>query len=116
MSDPIIDLEDVLRRIEGDKELLVELIEIFLEDCPPKLEQVKNFLDQKNVTMLQEVAHSVKGAAANIGAKKMWDTFKEIDAAAKNQDLEPIKALLPRGIQEYDEIKNYFPSLKKELQ
>ncbi|MDP8264971.1 MAG: Hpt domain-containing protein [Candidatus Aceula lacicola] len=115
MSEYIIDLDDVLERIQGDKELLVELVEIFLDDCPSKIDDIKECFKVNNFDQLAEVAHSAKGAAANIGAKKLWKTFLVTEEAAKSATAEQSEELVKRIDQEFDELKQYFPELKIKL-
>jgi len=116
MSEKIIDLEDVLKRIQGDKELLIELIEIFIEDCPSKFDSIDGLLKSSDAVALSEVAHSIKGAASNISAKKLWKTFLEMEETAKSQNLDPVGGLYERALMEFEELKNYFPELKEKLQ
>ncbi|MDD3375027.1 MAG: Hpt domain-containing protein [Candidatus Omnitrophica bacterium] len=115
MSEQIIDLDDVLGRIQGDKELLVELIEIFLDDCPQKINDIKECVERGNLDQLSEAAHSAKGAAANIGAKKLWKTFLEAEEAAKSGAIDQFEEMIVRIDQEFDELKQYFPELKEKL-
>ena len=115
MSEHIIDLDDVLERIQGDKELLVELIEIFLDDCPSKIIDIKECFKVDNFDQLAEAAHSAKGAAANIGAKKLWKTFLEIEEAAKVGTSDQSEELIKKMDQEFDELKQYLPELKIKL-
>ncbi len=111
----IIDLDDVLGRIQGDKELLVELIEIFLDDCPQKVSEIKKCFEISDFGQLSELSHSIKGAAANIGAKKISYTFLQAEEAANSQNIDGFGQLIERMDQEFDELTQYFPELKIKL-
>ncbi len=115
MSKIIIDVDDALKRIQDDKELLVELIEIFLDDCPKKMKELKAFEQDKNAIGLSEVAHSIKGAAANISAVGLRKIFFEIEEMAKNNNFESISQRIKQASLEIKEIEEYFPNLKEQL-
>ena len=116
MSEQIIDLEDVLNRIQGDKELLIELIEIFIEDCPSKIDSIVELLKSSDALALSEVAHGLKGAASNISAEKLREIFLKMEETAKNENLEPVGGLHKEACLEFDKLKSYFPELKEQLQ
>ena len=115
MDEKIIDLADVLRRIQGDKELLIELVEIFLNDTPQRFQDTARLIEKADFVELADVAHSIKGAASNIGAIKIWQSFKALEEAAKQKDLPQVHHLFQRACAEFDELKGYFPQLKSQL-
>jgi len=84
MKEEIIDLPDVLDRVQNDKELLLELFDIFEEDFKGKRKEMGRCLIEKDAEMMRNVAHSVKGAAGNISAKRIYTIclFIEKEAAA----------------------------------
>jgi two-component system sensor histidine kinase/response regulator len=57
-----------LERLGGDEELMVDVIRLFLEDCPQRLADVKAAVDQRDAERLRTSAHALKGAAANLSA------------------------------------------------
>lgn len=115
MDELILDLQDVLYRIQGDKDLLLELVDIFLEDTPQRLDVIKQLLPGTDFPALADAAHSVKGSAGNIGAKKLWRTFKAMEDAAKAQDMAAFQENLGRALAEFREFQNYVPTIKAQL-
>ncbi len=116
MDRDILDLEDVLGRIQGDQELLIELIEIFLDDCPSKMKEAQQLITDQNYEQLSDIAHSLKGAASNIGAKKLWKTFLAMEEDSKSQKEWPLlHQQLLRAQEEFEELKKEFPALKEQL-
>jgi two-component system sensor histidine kinase/response regulator len=57
-----------LERLGGDEELMVDVIRLFLEDCPQRLADIKAAVDQRDAERLRTSAHALKGAAANLSA------------------------------------------------
>src|SRR6185436_9967953 len=62
------DLNDVLARVEGDRSLLAELIQIFRSESPRMLAEIKRCAEQGDEKGLQRAAHALKGSASNLGA------------------------------------------------
>lgn len=79
----IIDLQDALQRVQDDKELLLELFEIFTEDFAIKGKVLKESLQTRNLSDFRMMAHALKGATANISAKQMNIICVELDNMAK---------------------------------
>jgi len=83
----IFDRNDLLERIMGDETLLQTLLELFLQDIPPRLQALQQALQQSDTDTLRQQAHSIKGAAANLGAGRMHTSADALEQAAKAQDL-----------------------------
>ncbi len=115
MSEAVIELNDVLHRLQGDKELLVELVKIFLDDAPGQFKKAKQLIGDGNFDELVDTAHSVKGAALNVGAEKLARSFREMEEAAKQKDLAEAKKVFKRASVELKELKKYLPQLKAQL-
>ena len=75
MNDDVVDLKEALERVQDDKELLLELFDIFLGDCTKKIEIIRQAIEKKDLNQLKDTAHSLKGASGNISAKKLYNSF-----------------------------------------
>jgi HPt (histidine-containing phosphotransfer) domain-containing protein len=114
MSEPIIDLKDVLDRVQDDKELLVELFDIYQEDFIIKRKDLEEGLKAKDVTKVREAAHSMKGASGNISAKSMHAMCMKIEHMARDGSVEGLDALLPTIDGYFEQIKVFAANYKKE--
>jgi two-component system sensor histidine kinase/response regulator len=64
----------VLARFEGDRDLLGEIVRLFLEDCPQTLEAVRAAVVARNGEAIYRTAHTLKGSVSNfLSAKGMED-------------------------------------------
>ena len=115
MCAEVIDLTELLERVENDHELLLELIDIFLQDCPQKIQAMRRAADAKEYTQLQELAHSLKGASGNISAKAMRELFLEIENMAKAQDASDMQRSFDAVDAQHADLQKYFPQLKAKL-
>jgi HPt (histidine-containing phosphotransfer) domain-containing protein len=52
----------------GDVELLREVVELFLRDCPARLSDVRDAVGRRDGAALARSAHSLKGSVANFAA------------------------------------------------
>ena len=84
---PVFDYEDFLHRIDGDVDLLKEVIEIFLEDTPALLEELYTAIKQGDAKAVERAAHTLKGATANISAKRLHSLTQQVQRSAKNNDI-----------------------------
>jgi PAS domain S-box-containing protein len=93
-SDELIDRVSLLERVEGDQELLAEMIQLFREDAPILLSAMRDALQRGDMEVLERSAHSVKGAAGNLSAKSTAAAAYRLEKDAKNKDAESAKASL----------------------
>jgi len=105
MAEDIIDLKDVLERVQDDKELLLELLDIFQEDFIAKRQMLREAVAQKDFIKIKEVAHSMKGASGNISAKRMYETCLKLEQIAKDKNPANMEGLLKDIEGQFEEIK-----------
>jgi len=86
MDQPVFDYDDFLRRIDGDVELLSEVIGIFLEDTPALLAELISGIKSKNAVVVDRAAHTLKGAAANISAKRLYLLCQRLQTLARKDE------------------------------
>ena len=115
MDANILDLEDVLTRVQDDKELLIELLDIFEDYFPDKRKMLDEFAEQGDAEKIKEVIHSIKGAAGNISAKSMHDTCVEIERLALENNIEAIKKCLVDLDKQFSSLKTCVVKLKKDF-
>ncbi|MBI2827612.1 MAG: response regulator [Planctomycetia bacterium] len=64
----VIDLEALRGRVEGDVELLTEMIELFLDSSPHLLAEIETATRQRDSSTIHRAAHALKGAMQSMGA------------------------------------------------
>jgi HPt (histidine-containing phosphotransfer) domain-containing protein len=111
----IIDLKDFMERVQDDKELLLELLDIFQEDFVGKMQAMQEAVKSGDIAKIKEVAHSLKGASGNISAKEMHTNFLKLEGAAKNSDLTQAALILKDIDVQFDQIKEFAVKIKKEF-
>jgi HPt (histidine-containing phosphotransfer) domain-containing protein len=74
-------------RVEGDVELLREIIALFLEDSPRLIEDVRAAVAAGDAAGLKRAAHTLKGAAANFGAAPVVAVALELELMGRTGNL-----------------------------
>ncbi|NET10021.1 MAG: response regulator [Symploca sp. SIO2B6] len=54
---------------DADHDFEMTLLELFVEDCQDQLKQLKGAIARGDLTQIEQVAHYIKGAGANVGAQ-----------------------------------------------
>jgi two-component system sensor histidine kinase/response regulator len=85
-SNEFFDRAVLLDRVEGDEELLAEMIQLYMEDVPRALEAMRSALQQNDMHALERAAHSLKGSSANLAAKTAAEAAQRLEQDAKRGD------------------------------
>ena len=93
-SGELFDRSMLLERVEGDHELLNELIQLYFEDAPGLLAAMRGALERGNMPDLERSAHSMKGAAGNLCAQSTSAAAAQLEHNAKAGDLAGAKESL----------------------
>jgi HPt (histidine-containing phosphotransfer) domain-containing protein len=91
---PVFDLAGVLERMMGDQELVWMVIEAFLDDGPGQIQELEGFLRSRDLDGTRRQAHSIKGAAATVGAERLRKMAFAMEQAADAGNLEPVEAAM----------------------
>ncbi len=86
----IWDKEAMFERFLGDEHLVKEILTCFLQDLPVRIEGLKRGLSAKDMASAALHAHSVRGAAANMGADILQNLAKEMELACNKNDIKDI--------------------------
>jgi two-component system sensor histidine kinase/response regulator len=64
-----LDRQLALSRVGGDIELLREIAALFNQDCTRALAEIRDAVERRDATQLENAAHAIKGSVANFGAR-----------------------------------------------
>jgi HPt (histidine-containing phosphotransfer) domain-containing protein len=91
----VLDHTGALERIDGDVELFEELVQLFLEQLPDLMRQLHAALIAGDGPTVRLCAHSLKGAAGNIGGLAVQQTAQVVELLGRDRRLEEAAAILP---------------------
>ena len=104
----IFDKNGLFERAMGDKELAQELIDLFFDHVPGKIDDLEKALEHKNNDSIKQLAHNLKGSAGNIGAIKLQETALKLENAGKANNINEAILLV-------SEIKHRFEAFKQHI-
>jgi two-component system, sensor histidine kinase and response regulator len=84
---PAIDLAATLERLDGDRSLFDELVEVFRKECPGIMGEIRRALVLKDAKRVERGAHTLKGSSSNVGAVAVSQAASEIESLARGGNL-----------------------------
>ncbi len=97
---PVLDMSVVEELLsfadDGDPELLMDLIQMFLEDGPAKVAAVTSGLAAGDFDQAERAAHSLKGSSGNLGARLLQEVCEELQQSTRQHQLEVSQRLAPQ--------------------
>jgi two-component system sensor histidine kinase/response regulator len=83
----VVDRAALLATVEGDMELLKELVKLFLADYPNRLAGLREAMTAHDTTALARGAHTLKGALGNLAADAAYTAALCLEQFARTEDL-----------------------------
>ncbi|MBS1825938.1 MAG: response regulator [Acidobacteria bacterium] len=106
---PAFDSEGLLDRLMGNEVLARRVVSRFLSDVPQQLAALSAALDQADPQAARLAAHTIKGAAANVGGEDMRELASRMEQSNASGDLTAALGMLPS-------LEHRFEHLKPELE
>jgi HPt (histidine-containing phosphotransfer) domain-containing protein len=88
------DINEALARVDGDKELLCEMAELFLEEYPRFLSQIREAVANQDPQTLAYAAHTLKGSAGNFAAASTFEAALALERMGRQGDVSHAPAAL----------------------
>jgi PAS domain S-box-containing protein len=93
-AEPVIDLSVLTDLIgEVDPDQIKQALDLFWESVQTGPDDILTAIEARDAKQLREVAHSLKGAAASVGAKAAADQLLALEMAAKESNWDAIGSL-----------------------
>jgi len=108
--EPDIDWKAALSAVGGDRELLADLIKVFLDECPKMLADIRSSAQAGDLEKLRRAAHTLKGSMGYFGAAAAFSRAQEMERLAKSNELDSARGQL---VAVEAEIGRILPSLKR---
>ncbi|HXJ44411.1 MAG TPA: response regulator [Bryobacteraceae bacterium] len=89
-----VNSDELMVRLDNDREFLAELIEAFAGDFPKQLLAISAALENKNSDQLTRSAHSLKGSLSNLAAPVAAGLAWQIENAGRLADFSEAEAAL----------------------
>jgi HPt (histidine-containing phosphotransfer) domain-containing protein len=97
-------LEKLLELVGGERALLAELIDSFLQDTPPLLVSMRRALEKKDAAQLGMAAHTLKSTSRGFGAVRLSEWCVELEAMGNAGTLDGAAELVAQLEKEYQQV------------
>ena len=105
-SKAIFDVEALLRRLMGDRQLASVIVQGFLDGVPAQLNNLRTRLAEADVPGARRQAHQIKGAAATVAAEGLRAIAMAIEREGRAGQLDRCRDLLPRAVEEFERFRD----------
>ncbi len=100
-----INWQEALEAIDGDRQLMLELVEIFREECPKMRGEMAEALAAGDAARVRRGAHTLKGSLSHLAAAEGIELALQVETHAKQGDLAAAAAAWPRLEAALDQLK-----------
>ena len=84
----VFDLSEALDRVDGDKVLLSEMAELFLESYPEYLSRIKEAVVQADLSALTQAAHALKGSVGNFTTREPFEVARTLEQLGRQGNID----------------------------
>lgn len=102
----LLSLEEA--QVEGEPDLIVELIDLYVEDTPRRLAAIRSASADGDLEALRRAAHGLKGSSASLGARQVEMLCEKLERASGKELLEEGELLLARLEREFARVRLAF--------
>jgi HPt (histidine-containing phosphotransfer) domain-containing protein len=95
-------------QLDGEPDLIVELIDLYLEDAPRRVGVMRESLAKKNWLSVKREAHSLRGSSGNLGALQMALICEEMEVIESGDPSPRIEVLISCLEQELERVLHTF--------
>jgi len=105
-TENIFSEEAALASVDGDMDLLKEIVGMFGNEHPIVLSNILIAVNEGNAAMLDRSAHTLKGLVGNFGARNAFEIALKLEMMAKNGNLSGAKEVFASLNKEMERLQN----------
>src|ERR1700730_15281911 len=91
-------------QLDGEPDLIVELIDLYLEEASKLLAVMREAVSKKDALPIKQAAHSLRGSSGNLGILQMALMCRELEQMISD-DIFPIELLVNKMEQELIQVR-----------
>jgi HPt (histidine-containing phosphotransfer) domain-containing protein len=108
----VVDLDQALDRVGGDRELYRELLDMLFEDASEQVRDMREAIGRGDAQRVERVAHSLKGAAASLEAGPVRDAALWLEMLGREVTLAGAAEALAELEAELERLRHFAEALK----
>jgi HPt (histidine-containing phosphotransfer) domain-containing protein len=84
---PAFDPDEALSIVEGDRDLFLELVNVFRENYPTELSSIGDAISRRDAEGLRRASHHFKGTVCALAAGPACDAAARLEEIGRSEDL-----------------------------
>jgi signal transduction histidine kinase/HPt (histidine-containing phosphotransfer) domain-containing protein len=106
-SESPVDMERLTELAGGDKDMLRELVELFIKQTSNQLAQLETAIRANKTEEVRHLAHSCKGASATMGMAPLAAIFFDLEKMGRAASLDGALPRLPDAMREFKRVQDF---------
>ena len=102
---PVFDFNEAMDTFMDDRELLISLLEPYLEQVEGQLESLNAPGALDDMENIRGLAHSIKGSSRNLSMLELGDEAEVLEHAGRDGERDIAEKALPRVAEAYERVK-----------
>lgn len=115
MPTPAVDRSALVDLLDGNPDLIISIIDSFLDDCPDYMETIRWAVEEEDTAALEREAHGLKGAAGSLRARPVTEAAQELEQIGHSGDFSEAESALETLEDEVERLKERLRALKKRV-
>ncbi|MGK7920685.1 MAG: response regulator, partial [Trichodesmium sp.] len=95
-------LDELMEMAGGDSEMVVEIINCYLEDTPTLLDKISQAIKEQDSGLLRYAAHTMKSSSASVGAINLSQLCKDLEYIGRDGTTEGADVIFSQAKAEYE--------------
>ncbi len=117
VREPPVDLEGFRHAMRegGIEEVVPAVIEIFLAEMPPRMQELAGALERADAKGVEDAAHALKSGARNVRANRLGDLLELMEQRGREGNLEAARGLQQEILEEFEAVVRYLDQQKETM-
>jgi signal transduction histidine kinase/DNA-binding response OmpR family regulator len=108
------DLEAMLEVFEGDRGLIREIVELFLQECPRQCAILREAVEREHPQVVERTAHALKGSVSNFAFPAAFHNLQKLENMGKEGNLSEVAELFATVEKQMQTLQTALASFKSE--
>ncbi len=92
----VIDMKALNQRVDGDRDLLSEIVELFLEQSPRAMSNIQIAIISQDTRMLEAAAHGLRGYLVSLHAERAAEIALQLELKGRLNDCVGIRYIFSK--------------------
>ncbi len=108
VSNPMVfDEEGFLGRLRNNRSLALKVVSGFIHNLPHQISELERSLDKNDTAVATRQAHTIKGAAADVGAEELRALALEMENWGRDNELEAMSRVVPELNRRFERFRTH---------